>query len=496
MHAANGDIFRLRAFDSSGAVPAYESDDQPRDIDLMTSPNNSASDEGSCSRAALGKYYGHPSDLLAPLISPEALENRPGYFRLGEDIVCYGSLSGGESTVDPSDQMADSSMLVRTDGLGINLPFSPTEIIENLRRERYTAQFREEGSLFNELLRKAYYLIRPCLGVPVRRVLQKIHLQGWKDLRFPRWPVDTTVEDIHKQLLSVSLRESGLDRIPFIWFWPDGYSSCLIMTHDVEDEPGKEFCGQLMDLDESAGIHSSFQIVPENRYTVTGGFLDGIKSRGFEVNVHDLKHDGRLYAEHSEFLRRAKKINGYAKEFGARGFRSGILYRNADWYNAFEFEYDMSIPNVGHLDPQRGGCCTVMPYLIGNIVELPLTCTQDYTLFQILTDYSTDLWKEQIEIIRRNYGLISFIVHPDYVIEERSRAIYKELLDHLSDLRSTNTIWSTLPREVAAWWKQREEMTLTCKDGRWRVEGLGSERARVAIAILEGDNVVYEFAEL
>ena len=106
-------------------------------------------------------------------------------------------------------------------------------------------------------------------------------------------------------------------------------------------------------------------MVPENRYPVSKSFLDSITSRGFEVNVHDLKHDGRLYADHEEFLRRAKRINNYAREYGAQGFRSGILYRNADWYGAFEFSYDMSLPNVAHLDPQRGGCCTVMPFFIG-----------------------------------------------------------------------------------------------------------------------------------
>ena len=69
------------------------------------------------------------------------------------------------------------------------------------------------------------------------------------------------------------------------------------------------------------------------------------------MNVHDLKHDGRLYAEHTEFLRRAKRINNYVREDGAVGvsIRQNLLYRNADWYSAFEFSYDMSIPNVAHL---------------------------------------------------------------------------------------------------------------------------------------------------
>jgi hypothetical protein len=217
-------------------------------------------------------------------------------------------------------------------------------------------------------------------------------------------------------------------------------------------------------------------------------------SRGFEVNVHDLQHDGRLYADRQEFLRRADRINHYVREFEAEGFRSGILYRNADWYDAFAFSYDMSIPNVAHLDPQRGGCCTVMPYFIGKIVELPLTCSQDYTLFQILDDYSIDLWKKQIALIRENHGIISFIVHPDYVIDERAQETYKALLCHLAALRADGSVWTALPRDVAKWWRERSNLELVQENGEWRVEGPGKERARVGYASLAGDAVTYSLA--
>ena len=40
---------------------------------------------------------------------------------------------------------------------------------------------------------------------------------------------------------------------------------------------------------------------------------------------------------------------------GSRGFRSGAMYRRQDWFADLEFSYDMSIPNVAHLEPQRGG---------------------------------------------------------------------------------------------------------------------------------------------
>jgi hypothetical protein len=449
--------------------------------------------EGSA-QLLLAEYYRCPSSLLTPFDAPEAPTENPGYFRLGPDVICYGRLSGGTSGQRPDEDLRDVLEHAKIEERGIQLPFDAKEVVENLRHERYAAHFRQEGRLVNDILRKAYYFVRPLLGVPVRRHFQKMHLRGWDEISFPDWPVDFTVERIHQKLLALSLKAQGIKRIPFIWFWPEGFSSCAIMTHDVEAPSGKSFCSRLMDLDESAGLRSSFQIVPENRYSVSPDFLDSITSRGFEVNVHDLKHDGRLYANHTEFLRRAKCINTYVQQYGAEGFRSGILYRNADWYDAFEFSYDMSIPNVAHLDPQRGGGCTVMPHFIGKIVELPLTCTQDYTLFQILEDYSIDLWKKQIALIREQHGLISFIVHPDYVMERRAQSTYKALLAHLARLRDEDGIWTALPREVANWWRERSRMSLVYEDGQYRIEGEGSERARVAYAVLAGDRVTYSLA--
>jgi hypothetical protein len=262
----------------------------------------------------------------------------------------------------------------------------------------------------------------------------------------------------------------------------------------VEGESGRDFCAGLMDLDESFGIRSAFQVVPEARYSVQKSFLDSITGRAFELNIHDLKHDGRLYADHAEFLRRATRINNYVREYGAQGFRSGTIYRNADWFGAFDFSYDISLPNVAHLDAQRGGCCTVVPFFIGRIVELPLTCTQDYTIFQILGDYSIDLWEKQIALVRKNHGLISFLVHADYVIEQRARETYRALLEFLARLRTENIVWTALPRDVAEWWRQRTKMLLVSENGEWRVEGPGSERARVAYATLAGETVTYRLA--
>ena len=64
----------------------------------------------------------------------------------------------------------------------------------------------------------------------------------------------------------LSMKAMGVVRVPFIWFWPDANSSCAIMTHDVETLSGRDFCAELMDIDDSFGIKASFQIIPEDRY--------------------------------------------------------------------------------------------------------------------------------------------------------------------------------------------------------------------------------------
>jgi len=205
-----------------------------------------------------------------------------------------------------------------------------------------------------------------------------------------------------------------------------------------------------------------------------------------------LNHDGHRYKEYGQFLKRAAIINSYAEEYGATGFRAGPAYRKQLWYEALKISYDMSIPNVAHLDAQRGGCCTVMPYFLGDILELPVTTTEDYTLYNILRDYSIDLWKRQIEIIMAKHGLMSFLVHPDYIIEPQQRNIYEALLGYLSCLQEEKGAWITTPGEVNRWWRQRSEMELVHRADGWHIEGPGAERACLAYAYLDGDRLVYE----
>src|SRR5260370_42069774 len=136
------------------------------------------------------------------------------------------------------------------------------------------------------------------------------------------------------------------------------------------------------------------------------------------------------------------------------------MYRNQEWYDAFELSYDMFVPSVAHLEPQRGGCCTVMPYFIGKVLELPLTATQDYSLFHILNDYSLDLWKKQLALIREKYGLMSFTAHPDYLISQRARMVYEALIDYLREIISQDKYWQALLGDDDRWMRSHSQYNI------------------------------------
>ena len=102
-----------------------------------------------------------------------------------------------------------------------------------------------------------------------------------------------------------------------------------------------------------------------------------------------------------------------------------------------------------------------MPYYVGKILELPVTTTQDYQMFYILEEYSLALWKRQVDLILEKNGLISFVIHPDYVVERRNRTVFEALLRYLNNICSARNVWKALPREVDRWWRMRDEMRLS-----------------------------------
>jgi hypothetical protein len=93
------------------------------------------------------------------------------------------------------------------------------------------------------------------------------------------------------------------------------------------------------------------------------------------------------------------------------------------------------------------------------------------------------------------HGLLSFIVHPDYIFAEKSLPVYKALLAYLSRLRSERNLWIARPGDVNQWWRERNAMQLMFEDGMWRIEGRGRERARVGLAYIKDGRVAYKVGQ-
>ena len=101
--------------------------------------------------------------------------------------------------------------------------------------------------------------------------------------------------------------------------WPDGTSSAFVLTHDVESLSGVKMIDKIVKLGKDLGFRSSFNFVPE-RYPVPQGLIDDLKSEGFEVGVHGLKHDGLLFLSRIVFERRMEKIRKYKEKWGQGEF--------------------------------------------------------------------------------------------------------------------------------------------------------------------------------
>ncbi len=123
--------------------------------------------------------------------------------------------------------------------------------------------------------------------------------------------------------------------------WPDGKRFALVLTHDAELRGGHNKCRQLLQIEKELGFKSSFYFVPE-RYKVDKELHEYIMSEGFEVGVHGLNHDGKLFRDKKNLLKEQKKINQYIKKWNAVGFRAPSMHYNLEWIGKLDIEYDLS----------------------------------------------------------------------------------------------------------------------------------------------------------
>src|SRR5437870_9112974 len=214
-------------------------------------------------------------------------------------------------------------------------------------------------------------------------------------------------------------------RVPDNWLgWPDDKQFALVLTHDVEGKDGLGKCRELMRLEQEFGFRSSFNFIPEGNYKVPSELRDELARNGFEVGIHDLKHDGRLFLSRREFGRKATRINRYLRNWNAAGFRSGFMLHKLDWLHELNIQYDASTFDTDPFEPQPEGRHTIFPFWVPapaarasrtGYVELPYTLPQDSTVFLLLRESTIDVWRTKLDWVAQHGGMALVNVHPDYL---------------------------------------------------------------------------------
>src|SRR2546423_4948827 len=253
--------------------------------------------------------------------------------------------------------------------------------------------------------------------------------------------------------------------------WPEGKKFALVLTHDVEGPAGLEKCDKVIELERSMGFRSAFNLIPEGGYSVASSFRENLTRNGFELGVHDLHHDGKLFATKTDFSRNAVKINEYLRDWKANGFRSGFMLHNLDWLHELNIQYDASTFDTDPFEPQPQGHHTIFPFWSPHpssnrngsrhanghgYVELPYTLPQDSTLFLLLAERHPDIWFQKLDWVARHGGMALLDTHPDYMNFEGSSKKrweypiehYRRFLEYVK-ARYAGQYWHALPSEVA-----------------------------------------------
>lgn len=408
--------------------------------------------------------------LLAPLepatVTAVPGEGQPLWLTSGEwRVFVRPNLTG----LDPGEEIESFTLpdgnVVRarrsTDSNAVRVPFSLGEAYENYVSERWRSGTQVKELSVGQLA--LFYRVKRLIPRRVQLTLRRALIR-WQGLpEFPVWPLDESVLRLVQFYAKCLLLARDERELPFRWFWPADYRAALILTHDVESGDGLRLAVDLADVEEERGFRSSFNIVA-SWYPIDFAIVRELAGRGFEIGVHGVKHDRSMFASRESFEAQQPMVRKALTEFGAAGFRSPSTHRVYEWIADLPVSYDCSIPHSDPFEPQPGGCCTVWPFFIGDVVELPYTLPQDHTLLTLLRHSSAALWLTELDRIEAMGGLAQLLSHPDrgYLGDSHKRAIYVDFLDAA---RERTKLWKPLPCEVAEWWRQRDSGSA----GRWEI---------------------------
>ncbi len=327
----------------------------------------------------------------------------------------------------------------------------PAGIIDQILTER---QFGPGHWNLSAAKRAYYAFARPLLPAWLRPTLRRMLLVPQQRTSPLRWPIEDRYVRYQFGMLRYLLEEAGEEGIPYLRHWPGDARFALVLTHDIETARGQAFAREVADLEERYGFRSAFNVVPQD-YPVDTRLLGELRERGFEIGVHGLRHNGRLFLSRGDFDNDLPGINTHLKRWDAVGFRAPFTHRNPEWMQDLEIEYDSTFFDTDPFETINGGTMSIWPFMMGRFVELPFTLPQDHTLLSMAGENSPRLWLEKADFIERHGGMAMTVTHPDYLLDPKFFDVYEEFLQHMS---RRSGYWHALPRDVARWWRRRLEL--------------------------------------
>jgi peptidoglycan/xylan/chitin deacetylase (PgdA/CDA1 family) len=344
--------------------------------------------------------------------------------------------------------------------LGASIPDSETTANRYLL-ERYLA----EGDRRPPSGMETYYRIKHLIPEKLRFLINSMAVRSRRLRTFPSWPCESALLDFWREWLRCARKQLGVEDGWHIGFWPNGARCCIVLTHDIETARGLQLMEAVADVEERHGFKSAWNL-PLSQYEIDWSLVERMRRRGFEFGAHGLSHDGRLFRSREDFADLAPMLERLAAEHQLKGFRAPSTLRRAEWIGAMAFDFDSSFADSDPWEPQPGGSCSLFPFHLGKLVELPYTLPQDHTLIHLVHRPPLQVWTAKAHWIASLGGMILTLTHPDYMGSGRYLTEYEQLLRRLAAIPLA---WKALPSEVAAWWRQRSRLQLQERDGAYHL---------------------------
>jgi len=331
------------------------------------------------------------------------------------------------------------------------------------------------------IIREMYYQLKPFIPVFLQLYLRRKWVLAKRSRNSGIWPIDESAGKCPKRWVG----------------WPEGKRFAIVLTHDVESSKGVRNSIPLAELEMEFGFRSSFNFVAQD-YQISQKIFSYLRENGFEIGLHGLSHDGNLFRSKPHFDSKIDRINHYLREWRCDGFRSPSMYHNLSWICDLDVEYDASTFDTDPFEPQPDGVGTIFPFWVPaaggtatssaisvipgstspeaqpvtcnlqpatvsqrGFIELPYTLPQDHTLFILMGEKDTAIWKKKLAWIVERGGMALVIVHPDYMnFGTTRRTSWEYPASHIADFlefvrdKYEGQYWHALPKDVAHFWKR------------------------------------------